>query len=159
MKANDHQVGGRHYKTSYEHWDLVLVTGMGYLEGCATKYVSRWRKKGGVQDLKKALHYLNKLEECAVRAEQIMRRLSRTATLGAVAQFVEANELGDLERAFVDRLCTWSTVRELVEARALLMQLLSEAEGFVPDAEPVPATEANYHAQRVGQSDEDYYQD
>jgi len=63
MGANDHQVGGQHYKTNYEHWDLVLATGMGYLEGCATKYVARWRNKDGVADLKKALHYVEKIQE------------------------------------------------------------------------------------------------
>ena len=32
-------------------------------EGCAIKYLSRWREKGGLQDLKKARHYLDKLIE------------------------------------------------------------------------------------------------
>lgn len=33
----------------------------GYLEGNVIKYLSRWRDKGGVQDLKKAQWYLNRL--------------------------------------------------------------------------------------------------
>lgn len=34
----------------------------GYLEGCVTKYMMRWDKKGNpLQDLKKAQWYLNKL--------------------------------------------------------------------------------------------------
>lgn len=33
----------------------------GYLTGNVIKYLSRWNKKGGVQDLKKASWYLNRL--------------------------------------------------------------------------------------------------
>ena len=42
------------------------VDGLGYLEGTAVKYVSRWRAKGGIQDLEKAVHaiqYLIELEK------------------------------------------------------------------------------------------------
>jgi hypothetical protein len=42
------------------------------MEGNIIKYVSRWRDKGGVQDLRKAQHYLQKLIEVldAGREEQ-----------------------------------------------------------------------------------------
>ena len=64
MKALDTQVGGNHYK------DLVIQpveyihnNGIGYMEGCAIKYLTRWKKKGGIEDLKKARHYINLLIE------------------------------------------------------------------------------------------------
>ena len=63
MSANERQVGGDHYRSRYQHWDFVEEGGLGYLEGCATKYVSRWRQKNGVQDLEKAEHYVQKLVE------------------------------------------------------------------------------------------------
>src|SRR5690242_2779374 len=67
MKANDYQVGGSHYNTkdpSFKHWDWCIATGLGYLEGVATKYVARWRhSKTGIQDLEKACHYVQKLIE------------------------------------------------------------------------------------------------
>lgn len=66
MTANDTQVGGDHYKCKYEHWDFVLDIGLDYILGCATKYVFRWRKKNGVEDLRKAKHYLEKAEEWGV---------------------------------------------------------------------------------------------
>lgn len=62
-KANDRQVAGDHYKSSYQHWDWVVETNQGYLMGCATKYVARHRKKNGVQDLEKAMHFLQKINE------------------------------------------------------------------------------------------------
>ncbi len=62
MSANDKQVGGEHYKSKngLQHWDLVEMFNLGYLIGCATKYLFRWRNKNGVEDLRKAVHYIEK---------------------------------------------------------------------------------------------------
>jgi hypothetical protein len=68
MSANDNQVGGDHYKMAYETWDVINAWGLGYFDGNAVKYLSRWRKKGGVQDLKKAAHYIQKLIELEEQA-------------------------------------------------------------------------------------------
>jgi hypothetical protein len=63
-KANDVQVAGDHYKSQpIQPWDYIAVNGLGYFEGNVVKYVSRWRDKGGVDDLRKARHYLDKLIE------------------------------------------------------------------------------------------------
>lgn len=64
--VNDHQVGGDHYRkhgAEYQHWDLMIDNvGPGYLIGCATKYVARFRDSGkAVKDLEKAKHYVEKL--------------------------------------------------------------------------------------------------
>lgn len=62
--ANSTQVGGQHYKSkAIQPWDYIASNNMGYLEGNVVKYVSRWKEKGGVEDLKKAQHYLAKLIE------------------------------------------------------------------------------------------------
>ena len=62
--ANSQQVGGSHYKDkAIQPWDYIASNGLGYLEGNVVKYVSRWREKGGLEDLKKAQHYLTKLIE------------------------------------------------------------------------------------------------
>jgi hypothetical protein len=44
-------------------WDYIIANNLNYLEGNVVKYVSRWRQKGGVEDLRKAKHYLEKLIE------------------------------------------------------------------------------------------------
>lgn len=62
-KANDKQIAGKHYKTSIECWDYIVANDVGYLDGNAIKYLTRWRKKNGLEDLKKAQHYLEKLIE------------------------------------------------------------------------------------------------
>jgi hypothetical protein len=64
LKANDVQVAGTHYKgKAIQPWDYIVGNNLGYLEGNIVKYVSRWKDKGGVDDLKKARHYLDKLIE------------------------------------------------------------------------------------------------
>ena len=62
--ANEIQIGGDHYKEkTIQPWDFIAANELGYFEGNIVKYVSRWRDKGGINDLKKARHYLDKLIE------------------------------------------------------------------------------------------------
>lgn len=66
MKANDRQVGGNHYRTGrkgIQHWDLAAAQDYDYFQGQITKYVDRWKKKNGIADLEKALHFLQKYIE------------------------------------------------------------------------------------------------
>ena len=62
--ANAKQVSGKHYKEKIiQPWDYIYANNLGYFEGNCVKYVSRWRDKGGIADLQKAIHYLEKLIE------------------------------------------------------------------------------------------------
>lgn len=61
--ANETQVGGDHYRSGMQHWDYVIANGIPYLEAQIIKYLTRWRKKNGHQDLQKAKHFLQKLFE------------------------------------------------------------------------------------------------
>ena len=61
------QIGGDHYaKHAIQPWD-ALPHWLGtegfkaYLAGNVIKYIARHKDKGGVQDLEKARHYLDKL--------------------------------------------------------------------------------------------------
>ena len=64
-KANDTQVAGTHYKKygNLQPWDVITVWNLGYLDGTALKYIARWRDKNGIEDLKKAIHFLQKTIE------------------------------------------------------------------------------------------------
>ncbi len=62
MSANN--TGPGHYTDKpMQPWDYIIANNLNYLEGNVVKYVSRWRQKGGVEDLRKAKHYLEKLIE------------------------------------------------------------------------------------------------
>ncbi len=65
MNANEKQEGGTHYKKygDLQPWDVVIKWNLGYLEGTALKYIARWRDKNGIEDIKKAIHFLEKLVE------------------------------------------------------------------------------------------------
>ncbi len=71
MSANDKQIAGSHYKgQAIQVWDYITSNGIPYLEGNAIKYLSRWRQKGGLDDLRKALHYVEKLIELEEAAQE-----------------------------------------------------------------------------------------
>ena len=62
--ANEIQYGGNHYKgKGIQPWDYVIANNMGYLEGTIIKYLTRYKDKNGVEDLQKAMHFLQKLIE------------------------------------------------------------------------------------------------
>lgn len=73
QRANDTMVGGNHYKvaeatgqcpkcgSAIEHWDWAH--NLRALEYASTKYLARWRVKGGLESLKKVIHYVQKLIE------------------------------------------------------------------------------------------------
>ena len=67
MGANDWQVDGDHYKKTGDPWDALRH--VGFLRGTALKYIVRWRLKGGVSDLRKAVHYLQKMDEIGDQPE------------------------------------------------------------------------------------------
>lgn len=63
-QVNNIQIAGSHYKSkAIQPWDYIAVNKLGYFEGNIVKYVTRWREKGGIEDLRKARHYLDKLIE------------------------------------------------------------------------------------------------
>lgn len=70
-QANEKQYGGNHYKQfkGLEPWDVITYWGLGYLDGTALKYIARWKHKNGVEDLKKAIHFLEKAVEVYERTD------------------------------------------------------------------------------------------
>ena len=62
------QVGGDHYKKYViQPFDYITANGLGYAEGNVVKYITRWRDKNGLEDLRKARHYIDLLIEQADR--------------------------------------------------------------------------------------------
>lgn len=62
------QHGGDHYKKlKIQPLEFIHANGIPFAEGCVIKYVSRWRTKGGIQDLEKAKHFIELLIELETR--------------------------------------------------------------------------------------------
>jgi len=66
MAANDKQIAGNHYKSKIQHWDYVVANDLDYFQAQITKYVTRWKKKNGIDDLRKAAHFLEKYMELQI---------------------------------------------------------------------------------------------
>lgn len=68
--ARDYQVGGTHYRDmAIQPFEYIHANRIGFAEGCIIKYVSRWRSKNGIEDLRKARHFLDLLIEAEERAQ------------------------------------------------------------------------------------------
>ncbi len=112
-EANKIQFGGTHYKSDYEHWDFVIDAGLDYLAGCATKYICRWRTKGGLIDLRKALHFTDKLIEAAVSSKV----KPSGCTIPDAEVFCDANKITGDERVLIGLISSWTSTTDLVFAR------------------------------------------
>lgn len=127
MDPNKEQFGGTHYQTQYQHWDLVARVGMDYFAGNATKYVSRYRKKNGIQDLQKARHYLDKLIT-VIQFDKISKRLLEPSAIRQeVLRFADANQLNEYDQMFIYKMCTFINLEDLLNARKWLTRILGEA--------------------------------
>ena len=63
-KPSDKQIGGSHYKDCViQPVDYIVKNNLDFLEGNVVKYITRHKTKNGIEDLKKADFYLDRLIE------------------------------------------------------------------------------------------------
>lgn len=117
------QVGGTHYETTtgVQHWDLMEEFGVSYLEGVATKYLMRWKRKGGVEDLQKSISYLRKMDGRGTR-----HRIPHSI----LCQFLNDNQVPEVETVAIehvlsDRYGTAASIRFVI---GLLDELIADTE-------------------------------
>lgn len=66
--ALNKQVDGGHYKDlKIQPIEYIHANNIPFAEGCAIKYLTRWRSKGGIPDLEKAKHFIELLIELESR--------------------------------------------------------------------------------------------
>ena len=64
MSKLSNSVSPEHYSQfEIEPFEFIHKNGLGFAEGNIIKYVCRWREKNGVEDLKKAMRYIELLIE------------------------------------------------------------------------------------------------
>ena len=51
------QVGGEHYQQTIQPVEYIHANGLPFIEGNVVKYISRHKRKGGAQDVEKAMSY------------------------------------------------------------------------------------------------------
>jgi len=104
VSANEKQVGGTHYSTDggLQHWDIVNIFKLDYFQGQITKYVMRWNKKNGVEDLRKAAHFLEKYIELQGADEKLPawadpRKYTRLPEMPPGAVAAQDTDLGPID--------------------------------------------------------------
>lgn len=66
----DTQIGGQHYKSfKIQPVEFITANNLGFCEGNIIKYVVRYKAKNGLQDLKKARHYIDILIDLESKKE------------------------------------------------------------------------------------------
>ena len=63
--ALDRQVGGEHYKNDFKIQPIEFITAnkLSFIQGNVIKYICRYDKKNGKEDIDKAIHYCELLKE------------------------------------------------------------------------------------------------
>jgi len=125
MTANDHQVGGAHYKKNhFQPWDWDKY-GVGYYECNVIKYITRWRDKNGLEDLQKARHYVLKL----IEEHKVFGRMNRCAstkvfTYELCDDYQKAWKLDTTESAIFQTMLRWRDERLLGQAVGWIQELI-----------------------------------
>lgn len=138
-KTNLYQVGGTHYRAEYQHWDWAEDIGLGYLESVATKYLlpNRRAQKGGLEDLKKALHYIKKLIELQANgrtnrryAFQVSKRMEliKQDNLNTEKMCDQAS-CPDIERSIIYCIMNWIYLVDLESIEQQIESLIQINEG------------------------------
>lgn len=109
--ANEIQVGGTHYRTPFQHWDLAAELRLGYFEGQVSKYVTRHRSKKGLEDAQKAGHFTQKMIE--LNSAGVLMPQHKFITAGRLAEYVEANRLTPQEHRVLNTLLCWGHAPDL----------------------------------------------
>lgn len=68
MSSLQTQVNGTHYTDmAIQPVQFIHANGLPFIDGNIVKYICRWRKKNGIEDLRKAKHYIELLIELEMK--------------------------------------------------------------------------------------------
>ncbi len=126
--VNEKQVGGDHYKGAvFQPWDWDKY-GVGGHEWVAIKYITRFRKKLGKQDLDKAQHYIEKLaSEFVINGRQNRARMRPITELkNAMSEFSIQNCLDARQHSAVWNIVNWHNELSFKLILVCIADLISE---------------------------------
>ena len=72
QSALTQQIGGDHYKElAIQPVEYIHANSIPFIEGCIIKYATRWRDKGGLQDLQKIIHFTQLLIDLEFKLDKL----------------------------------------------------------------------------------------
>ena len=139
MNPLDHQIGGDHYKhcaiEPVQYWQANMLQGC---ESMVVKYVTRWRDKGGVEDLHKARHFIRFIQADSLY-QRMLRKLCGARVHGAwwhnritSLEYTRANKLDREEAGVVRHITNWNHTGSPADLRAAekwMEELIDKASG------------------------------
>ena len=118
MRALETQVGGSHYQSDYQPVQLFVDLNLNAFQANIVKYVTRYKRKGGVIDLQKAIH-------TAEIADELLPAKFKPLTQGQIEileKYQKANNLNDSEITAIKQslkgiyfACAKETIPELIK--------------------------------------------
>lgn len=93
MSALDIQIGGNHYKDmKIQPMEYSMANGLDACQHTAIKYITRFRQKGGIQDLEKAKHCIDMLIQFELGHAPVEQDGEGRGSLGAYAPATQPAE-------------------------------------------------------------------
>lgn len=129
--SNDYvaQEGGDHYQADYQHWDWVIDCKVHYLAGNCTKYLSRWQKKNGVEDLRKAMSYLEKMIVVRKKSpDYVFNHGAPDIVRICTNRLCESLGLNDIERSIFELVSGPCSMKMLLLAYSQLKELITTSQ-------------------------------
>ena len=100
MINKDKEVGGTHYADmKIEPIELIEAFNLNFIQGSIVKYISRYKSKNGIEDLKKALHYCHIGMERFDRVDDHVDWRGKNKLL--IKMYCMLNELSDVENMII----------------------------------------------------------
>lgn len=88
MSALNKQEGGTHYKKyKIQPVEYTVANDLGFLAGSVIKYVTRYKDKGGAEDIRKAMHYLELILEFEYSVKPVQQATTNTYTMDPKVPF------------------------------------------------------------------------
>lgn len=91
------EVGGDHYvKMGMQPLELIVPLKCNFIQGCIIKYISRYKKKNGEEDIRKCIHYARLASELGDKKSVSDSRLS-----GLLNLYINKNKMTLEQRAVI----------------------------------------------------------
>ena len=101
MSAKNNQIGGDHYsKLAIQPMEYALKNNLNYAQSNAIKYITRYKDKGGIHDLHKAIHCIELLIQHESEAQSMAagwtpQEIEAAAFKDAYKEYTLQEVLGD----------------------------------------------------------------
>lgn len=134
MSSLDTQVGGSHYKdNAIQPLQYSMANGLGFCEANIIKYTTRYRHKGGLEDLKKVKHYIE-LHFDTVKTEPWIFTMTRMflnsakgrSTIGIQpSEYIVANGISNKnEMHLIAGVCFWRDMTQTAFTKASMLSAI-----------------------------------